>query len=70
MSLRSLSDAERRDWVRLVRHVGDMPEVLAGLPSLHLGAPPPPDFTPDFLEGPRPADQLARVRKALSASRC
>jgi DNA processing protein len=47
-----------------VRHAQDVLEVLAGLPSLHVAAPPA--FTPDFLEGPLPVDQLARVRQALS----
>jgi DNA processing protein len=55
-----------RQGAALVRHAQDVLEVLAGLPSLHVAAPPSPAFTPDFLEGPLPADQLARVRQALS----
>jgi predicted Rossmann fold nucleotide-binding protein DprA/Smf involved in DNA uptake len=55
-----------RQGAALVRHAQDVLEVLAGLPPLHVAAPPPPAFTPEFLDGPLPQDQLARVRQALS----
>lgn len=55
-----------RQGAVLVRHAQDVLEVLAGLPPLHVAAPPPPAFTPEFLDGPPPLDQLARVRQALS----
>lgn len=49
----------------LVRHAADVLDVLTGLPPLHVAAPPPA-FTPEFLDGPLPEGQLARVRQALS----
>lgn len=55
-----------RQGAALVRHVQDVLEGLAGLPPLQLAAPPPPAFTPAFLVGPLPQDQLARVRWPLS----
>lgn len=55
-----------RQGAALVRHAADVLDVLAGLPPLHVGAPPPPAFTPEFLHGPPPQDQLVRVRQALS----
>ena len=55
-----------RQGAALVRHAGDVLEVLAGLPALHVSAPPPPTFTPDYLGAPPPQDHLARVRQALS----
>jgi DNA processing protein len=55
-----------RQGAALVRHAADVLDVLAGLPPLHVAAPPPPAFSPEFLNGPPPQDQLARVRQALS----
>lgn len=55
-----------RQGAILVRHAGDVLEVLSGLPPLHVSAPPPPAFTPDYPDGPLPESQLARVRQALS----
>lgn len=55
-----------RQGAVLVRHAADVLDVLTGLPPLQFAAPPPPAFTPEFLDGPLPEDQLARVRQALS----
>jgi predicted Rossmann fold nucleotide-binding protein DprA/Smf involved in DNA uptake len=55
-----------RQGAALVRHAQDVLDVLAGLPPLHAAAPPPPAFTPEFLDGPLPQDQLDWVRQALS----
>lgn len=55
-----------RQGAVLVRDARDVLEMLAGLPPLHVAAPPPPAFTPEFLDGPPPEDQMARVRQALS----
>lgn len=55
-----------RQGAVLVRHAADVLEILNGLPPLFVAAPPPPAFTPDYEDGPASADQLARVRQALS----
>ncbi len=55
-----------RQGAALVRHAADVLEVLGTLPPLHLAAPPPPAFAPDFPDGPSPQDQLGRVLQALS----
>ncbi len=55
-----------RQGAVLVRHAADVLEVLAGLPALHVAAPPPPAFHADGPDGALPEDQVARVRQALS----
>jgi DNA processing protein len=55
-----------RQGAALVRHAADELDAMAGLPPLHEAAPPAPAFPPEFLDGPPPQDQLARVRQALS----
>jgi DNA processing protein len=55
-----------RQGAALVRHAGDVLEVLTGLPPLYVAAPPPPAFLPESPDAPLGDDQLARVRQALS----
>lgn len=37
-----------------VRRAADVLEVVAGLPALHVAAPPQPAFAPEFLDGQLP----------------
>lgn len=56
-----------RNGAALVRHAGDVLEVLSSLPLLRVSAPPADPFEGAHGAGdPIPASELARVREALS----
>lgn len=55
-----------RNGAALVRHAGDVLEVLAALPPLFVAAPPAGGYDPELSGDAPPESEIARVREALS----